>query len=467
MSKSEPLSNVDAAWLGMEHPTNLMMVSGVLTFDEPLDFERLKAVIQQRLLKFDRFRKRVVQPRIPLTPAYWEADPNFDLDAHVHRVALPSPGDKSALQEMASDLMSTALDFSKPPWQIHVIENYGDGCAVMARLHHCIADGIALVFVLLSITDMTRNAPWPQDEPQQEEAANEAGLGGPLGALFKQTTAVASTARKVTGKLVSEGLEALVNPAHALELALQGTDSAVATSRLVLRSADPKTIFKGPLGVAKRVAWSRPLPLADIKAIKNFTGGTVNDVLVSTMTGGLRRYLLGRGEKVEGLNFRAAVPVNLRTSEEMGTLGNKFGLVFLSLPVGIGEPVERLAEVRRRMDALKHSQEAMAAFGILNAIGMTPNDIQATVVKMFGAKATAVLTNVPGPPIPLYLAGSEISGLMFWVPQSGRVGLGISILSYAGKVFVGVVTDKGLVPDPGVIIDGFYGEYEALMKLVR
>ena len=466
MSKSEPLSNVDAAWLGMEHPTNLMMVSGILTFDGPLDFERLKAVIQQRLLKFERFRQRVVQPRIPLAPAYWETDPNFDLDAHVHRVALPSPGDKSALQHMVSDFMSAPLDFSKPLWQIHVIENYGQGCAVMARLHHCIADGIALVFVLLSITDMTQDAPWPRSEPQQETEVNE-GLGGPLGALFKQATGAAGAARKVTGKLVSEGLETLLNPAHALELALQGTDSALATGRLVLRSPDPKTIFKGPLGVAKRVAWSRPLPLADIKTIKNVTGGTVNDVLVSAMAGGLRRYLLGRGETVEGLNFRAAVPVNLRTAEEMGTLGNKFGLVFLLLPVGIGDPLARLAKVRQRMDALKHSPEAIAAFGILNAIGMTPNEVQATIVKMFGAKATAVLTNVPGPPIPLYLAGSEISSLMFWVPQSGRVGLGVSILSYAGKVFLGVVTDKGLVPDPDVIIDGFYEEYEALMELVR
>jgi len=466
MPNSEPLSNVDAAWLGMEHPTNLMMVSGVLTFDEPLDFERLKAVIQQRLLKFERFRQRVVQPRIPLAPAYWEVDPNFDLDTHIHRVALPSPADKTALQDMVSDFMSTPLDFSKPPWQIHLIENYGGGCALMVRLHHCIADGIALVFVLLSITDMSPTAPWPPSEPQEQAAAKDDGLGGPLGALFKQTTTAAGAARKVTRKILSEGLETLLNPAHALELALQGTDSALATGRLVLRSPDPKTIFKGPLGVAKRVAWSRPLPLADIKAIKNVTGGTVNDVLVSAMAGGLRRYLLGCGEKVEGLNFRAAVPVNLRTAEEMGTLGNKFGLVFLSLPVGIGDPVERLAEVRRRMNALKHSQEAIAAFGILNAIGMTPNDVQASIVKMFATKATAVLTNVPGPPIPLYLAGGKISSLMFWVPQSGRVGLGISILSYAGKVFMGVVTDKGLVPDPAVIIDAFYEEYEALMALL-
>jgi hypothetical protein len=151
----------------------------------------------------------------------------------------------------------------------------------------------------------------------------------------------------------------------------------------------------------------------------------------------------------------------------MGEMGNKFGIVFLSLPIGIADPLDRLAEVRRRMDTLKNTPEAIAAFGILNAMGLTPTEVQGRMVKMFGSKATAVLTNVPGPAFPLYLAGSKITGLMFWVPQSGRVSLGLSILSYAGKVFLGVATDAGLVPQPDAIIEGFYEEYEGLMALVR
>lgn len=465
MANSTPLTSVDAAWLGMEDPTNLMMVSGIITFDKPVDFERLKQTIEARLLHFRRFRQRVIQPRLPMNMPYWEDDPNFTIDAHVHRVALPAPGDQAALQAMCSDLMSTPLDFSKPLWHVHLIENYGDGCALMARLHHCIADGMALVMVLLSMTDMSPDAPPPKEATAVNQAADTS--GGPISALFKRVSSAATAVRKMTGRAVAESFESLINPAHAVELALKGSDNALAASRLVLRSADPPTIFKGELGVAKRAAWSKPLPLRDIKAIKKVTGGTVNDVLVSALTGALRRYLVQRDQPVEGLNFRAAVPVNLRKSDEMGELGNKFGLVFLSMPVGIGDPLERLAEVRQRMTELKNSQEAVVAFGILNAIGLTPKDVQEEIVKMFGAKATAVLTNVPGPPMPLYLAGQKITGLMFWVPQSGRVSLGLSILSYAGKVFLGVATDAGLVPDPNTIIEGFYREYEGLMALVR
>ncbi len=466
MAGIEPLSTVDAAWLRMEHPTNLMMVSGILTFDEPINIDHLKAVIEHRLLKFDRFRKRVVQPKLPLSPAYWEIDPKFDLKSHLHRVALPSPGSHEMLQEMASDLMSTPLDFSKPLWQIHVIENYGAGTALFIRLHHCIADGMALVFVLLSLTDLSADSPWPKSDGETQTASGD-GLNAAFQAMLKQANTALTAARQVTGKVVQESLESIVNPARALELALKGADSAMAAGRLVFRSPDPKTLFKGELGVAKRASWSRPISLKDIKAIKNVTGGTVNDVLVSAMAGGLRRYMQGRGDKVDGVNFRAAVPVNLRTPEEMGTLGNKFGLVFLSLPVGIADPLDRLNEVKHRMDALKNSAEAPVALGILSGMGLAPGEIQDVLVKMFGAKATCVMTNVPGPAFPLYFAGRQIQELMFWVPQSGRVSLGVSIISYAGRVLLGVATDTGLVPDPDKIVEGFYEEYEGLMELVR
>jgi WS/DGAT/MGAT family acyltransferase len=454
MSKTQPLTAVDAAWLRMEDPTNLMMVSGIITFKEMIDFDHLKAVVEHRLLAFDRFRMRVVQSRLPLGQAYWETDAKFDLNAHLHRIALPSPGDKAALQEMSSDLMSTPLDFSKPLWQMHLIENYEGGCAIMTRLHHCIADGMALVFVLLSLTDMMPGVPPPTGDSQTNKTADKKdGLTDAFSALMQQGAKTVGAMWQTSSKMASEGLEALINPAHAMELALKGTDTAVAAGRLFLRSPDPKTLFKGELGVAKRAAWSEPLSLRDVKAIKKVTGSTVNDVLVSALTGALRRYMLNKGADVEGLNFRAAVPVNLRSPEEMGTLGNKFGIVFLSLPIGIGDPLERLQEVHKRMVALKNSKEAFVSMGILNAMGMSPNELQGTLVKMFGSKTTAVMTNVPGPPMPLYMAGQKIEGLMFWVPQSGRVSLGISIISYANKVFLGIASDAGLVPDPDLILE--------------
>ena len=227
-----------------------------------------------------------------------------------------------------------------------------------------------------------------------------------------------------------------------------GAASAGAFSRLVLRLPDPPTIFKGPLGIPKRVAWSEPIAVDDVKEVGRALEGTINDVLLSAMTGGLRRYLDRKGKKAHGLNFRAAMPVNLRPLDDMADLGNQFGLVFLSLPVGIDDPVERLDELRRRSVALKRSAEPVVVYGILKLLGIVPLAVQRLVVKIFAAKTTAVMTNVPGPREELYLAGKPIGEIFFWVPQSGRVGLGISIFSYAGHVRLGVASDAGLIPDP-------------------
>ncbi len=461
MARTEPLSNVDAAWLSMDEPTNLMMVSGIMTFPKPIDIGHLLAVIKYRMLTIDRFRQRVVQSRMPLGAPAWELDPDFNIKAHIRRVALPAPGDQKALQDLASDLISTPLDPTKPLWQIHIVEDYGEGSAIIVRIHHSIADGSALVFVLLSLTDMVPNADWPEPvelEAGDEEGESPAGIGG----LVNQVTSTVGSARSLTGKLVHESWSALHDTNHALELIQTGVDYSYAASKLLLRTTDPPTPFKGKLGVMKRVAWSNPLPLKQVKAIKNRTNATVNDVLISAVSGSLRRYMLA--EQETPVDFRAMVPVNLRKMEEMGEMGNRFGLVLLSLPVSIEDPQKRLNEVNRRMMELKNSPEATVAMGFLNAMGTSPSDIQGLIMRTFVAKVTAVMTNVPGPPMPLYLAGNKIEDIMFWVPQAGRLGIGISILSYAGKVYLGVATDEGLIPDPDRIIDGFYEEYDILLK---
>ncbi len=462
---TQPLSNVDAAWLSLDEPTNMMMITGVMTFKKPLNLEHLMAVFEYRWLKFERFRQRLVKPSLPTGKPYWETDPNFNLAAHFHRIALPAPGDQETLQEMVSDLMSTPLDFSKPLWQFHLVEKYGEGCAIIARIHHSIADGLALIYVLLSLTDMTPDAPWPEPDPLEELEENGNMFGGMLGSLFKQSRTVVNTAGSWSGKAVRGGWSTVRSPDKALELAQSGADASYATSRLLLRTDDPPTPFKGPLGPMKRGAWSRPVSLRDVKRIKNATRTTVNDVLISAMTGAMRRYMLEVGENP--VDFRATVPVNMRTPEEMGQLGNKFGLVFLSLPVTIADPLDRLAEVHIRMEELKRSSEAGIILAALNIIGLSARQVKDLIVSILARKATAVLTNVPGPPIPLFLAGREIEDLMFWVPQAGRLGLGISILSYAGKVYMGVATDVHLVADPDRIIEGFYEELDLIMAALQ
>jgi WS/DGAT/MGAT family acyltransferase len=464
-----PLSNVDAAWLKMEDPTNLMMVTGVLMFPRPVDVGHLRALLESRLLQFERFRQRVVRPALPFAPYYWEDDPNFSIDAHLHHVGLPRPYDQPAMQQLVSDLMSTGLDFSKPLWQFHVVDGYRpdgvtEGGAIIARLHHAMADGMALVGVLLAMTEMAPGAPRPEPNGLPEAAGPLNVLAGSWEALQLRSTGLLGRSVSLGRRTLIEGLESYLNLDRPRQLAEMASEYAHAAGKLVLRAPDPASAFKGPLGIAKRAAWSRPLPLREIRAIRKATGATINDLMTAAVAGGLRRFLEARGEEV--VDFRAAVPVNLRGPNDMGGLGNKFGLVFVDLPVITVDLQQRLALVRHRMETLKESQEAPVSLDILAAIGFSPKAIQDMVVKIIATKATAVLTNVPGPPIPLYLAGQPIDSLMFWVPQSGRLGLGISILSYAGNVYLGVATDAGLVPDPDGIIDGFYAEYDDLLKLI-
>lgn len=457
---TEALSHADAAWLHMEDPTNLMVVAGLLMFDEPLDMARVRDMLRQRLLSYPRFRQRVVEPLLPWSSPYWEYDQRFDITAHLHRIALPAPGDQAALQDLLGDLISMPLDYTKPLWQCYVIEGYGDGCAVLIRLHHCIADGIALAQVLLGLTDTCAN-PEPPAEPQASQ------MPGGLASLLDSTSAFVDTTVRTAETIINQGLEVLNNPAHALDLAKVGLDGSTALGKVLLLSPDEPTIFKGPLGVVKRVAWSRPIPLSDIKAIGRVTGGTVNDVLVAAVGGALRRYLLSHDAMAETPSVRSVIPVNLRSPDAPITLGNRFGLVFVELPIGIDDPFERLLAFKAQMDGIKHSAEAVVTFGILNTVGMVPSLLEQPIIDMFGTKATLVLTNLPGPRQQLYMAGKPLRDIMFWVPQAGRLGLGISIMSYNGSVYIGVASDAGLIPDAQALVDGFYAEFAELLDLVH
>ena len=453
--KRENLSNIDTAWWRMEHPTNLMMVTGFMSFEKPVSYQALRRLIEKRLLTFKRFRQIVEDPKPNLKSPTWRLDPNFDLNHHLIRENLPEPGDYEALKKRTETLMSEPLDYSRPLWQIHLLEGFKTGNAIIVRTHHCIADGMALIAVMFTMTGATARDSLQEEMPPEMEPRSLNSSGN----IFK----VAGRAISKTGKAIGN----LVSSTKIIDLAVLGGQSAMTTVRLLLKKPDPPTRFKGPLQVQKAAAWSRPIPLERVKAIKNTVDATVNDVLLTAMTGGLRRYLEAKGDSTEGLNFRAFVPVNLRPPSQARDLGNYFGLVFLTLPVGIVEPMARLQKLKTRMDRIKNSPEAIVAIGILKAVGMTPAEIQKSIVNVFGAKSTAVMTNVPGPREHLYLAGSKVSSMMFWVPQSGRVGLGVSILSYAGEVRLGVATDRALVPDPDLIIEGFQKELEDMTQLVQ
>jgi WS/DGAT/MGAT family acyltransferase len=322
-------------------------------------------------------------------------------------------------------------------------------------------DGIALMVLMLAITDLHADG----DAGHGEHAWSSA---NPLADLFGKAPLTPTAALAHLEELLPEGARLLARPAQELARSspwLRALGWLPTFAKLSLRIPDPRTRFKGRLGGEKRVAWSGPIPLARIRQAKQALGGTVNDVLLTAISGGLRRYLQAKGDRTHRLSFRAAVPVSLRPLERMSDLGNCFGLVFLTLPVGLTEPRQRLAVLRRSMLGQRRSLEPLVVLNVLQMLGRVPLWLHRLVIRIFGTKGTAVLTSVPGPCRELFLAGRAIRGLIFWVPQSGRLGMGISIMSYAGEVRLGVTTDARLVPDPEAIVAGFEEELRYLEEL--
>jgi WS/DGAT/MGAT family acyltransferase len=438
------MSTADAAWLRMDRPTNLMIVNSVLWFDEPVDWERCRAVFLDRIVaRFDRFRQRATDG-LPLAPPHWEDDPSFDPALHFHHVALPAPHDRAALQDFIGDRIATPLDHSRPLWEVYLIDDFGSGCAILVRIHHSIADGIALARVMLTLTD--------GGEPGAgiaEAGGNGSRLAG-LGSLARAA--------------LHEGIETLTHPEHARTLAAGAAGDAQTLAKLLLPGADPQTAIKGEQSVAHRVAWSAPVPLWRVKRAGRAHGATVNDVLVAAVTAAVGRHLRDQGDEVDEVH--ALVPFNLRPLDRPlpRELGNRFGLVLLGLPVGVDDAPGRLAEVKRRMDAIKDSHEGALAYGILGLMGRTPAQLEARLIDFFTAKGSMVLTNVPGPRHHLSLAGTPLAGVLVWAPCSGSVGMSVSVFSYAGKVTVGFLTDAGLVPDPQALADAFRDELLALAR---
>jgi diacylglycerol O-acyltransferase / wax synthase len=271
--------------------------------------------------------------------------------------------------------------------------------------------------------------------------------------------------RGAAGAVAHEAVTIARHPSELVDLAADAREDAEALAKLLLSPSDPSTPLRGDLGVAQRAAWSAPIPLDAVKAMGHASGTTVNDIVLTAVAGALRRYLRSRDGLVEELT--AFIPFNLRPLDQPlpAKLGNRFGLVFLKLPVGIGARRRRLAEIHRRMDEIKHSPEGAVSYGLLGAIGVTPVSVERRIIEQFTAKATAVVTNVPGPRRPVYFAGAPVKGVLVWAPRSGSVPISVAIFSYAGEITVGLMVDAGLIPDPERIIAGFEREVEALLRL--
>lgn len=412
----ERMSAVDAAWLRMDQPTNAMVITSLLEFDDAPSFADVEELVTTRMLSWKRFRQRVAEPHV--LPPRWVDDGGFDLRLHLHRTALPAPGGERELAELMSELGSTPLDHGRPLWQIHVIERRR-GAAILVRMHHCVGDGVALIGLLLGVSDREHDMP-----------TQDVGLSP-------------------------------TRPSGALGFARDAARQTATLARLLTLPRDPRTVLRGDLGARKLFASSRPIPLAELKAIAATHDAHINDVLVAAVTGALRRHL----ERNGGLprrEIRAMVPVYLRGRARHGDLGNHFGLVFLDLPIGVAGAGERLAVGHARMNLIKRSPDAIVALEVLGALGLASPLVEDFALDLFTDKASVMFTNVAGPPDVVHLAGKPVKSMSVWAPVSGHLGLGVSALSYAGALRIGIKADARRCPDPAALLADLEAELDAL-----
>jgi len=513
---------VDSLWLTMDRPDNLMVIVSLMFLESVPDWDEVARLLRDRIIgRYPVFSQRPVASwlpagllpgplrrvpgrlptamagAVPLVLGAWEDDPAFSLDRHLRRTTLPSPGDDAALQAYIETHLHRPLDRVHPLWEAHLIDGYGSGAVVLTRVHHALADGIALTRVLLSLTDGQPDAdgqPGAHGEPSLDGQGGADGEPGPDGqpGLDGQGGADGPTADVAhpegleglshgeagLGAVLATGMAGislarngirrarhLARPSGVLEaLALGVRTSEVVADVLLTRT--PDSALGGVPGPRKRVVWTAPLPLADLKTAGRGTGATLNDVLVSALAGALHRYQAERGETP--VDLVTMVPVNVRPPDEpLGAeLGNRFALVFLTLPSGTPDPRDRLVSAKRRMDWLKSSPEAAITFGLITAIGLAPRVAERAIVDFFANKAIGVTTNVAGPRLPRYLAGVPVTGMLGWVPGSGRHTVGVCVFTYAGAVRVGFLVDATVIVDPENLLRAFEDEVAALTSAV-
>ncbi len=451
---------VDTMWLNMDRPNNLMVIDAVMWFEETIDWELLGPLLQRRLVdRYPVFSQRPLPPSNPFELPQWEDDPDFNLSRHLRRATLRAPGNEEVLQRYVESRMSVPFDHTYPLWEMTLVEGYGSGCALVSRFHHSLADGIALSQVLLSLTDASPTADLDELEAQESSSPH---MGGVMGAARALRDTGAQTLRG--GLNAISHLPELTNPSLAKDVLELGWRTAKIVDKLLL-GHNPQTPFSGEPGVDKRAVWSGPRTIADLRRVSRLTGATVNDVLVAAVSGAVNTYLRDQG--ADPVDLTTMIPVNVRPPDQPlpRELGNKFALVFLKLPTGVTPSLQRVAESKRRMDAIKISPEAFITFGLNTLIGRAEQHVSNSIVNFFSNKAIGVTTNVIGPQHQRYVAGVPIIGIVSWVPGSGRQTLGVCIFSFAGTVRVGFKVDAGTLPDPEKLVHAFDADMDQLLRI--
>jgi diacylglycerol O-acyltransferase / wax synthase len=455
------LSSIDASFLHQEGPTSHMHIGGVLVFEgPPPDFNDYLDHVRGRLHLVPRYRQKLTTPPLETGRPLWVDDPDFNLEYHVRHTALPSPGTEEQLFLLAGRIASQPLDRSKPLWENWLIEGLdGDRFALISKTHHALVDGVSGVDLASVLLDLEPGPERPRDklepwQPKPEPSPAElvaAGVRGMVGAA---------------AGLAARAVEAATEPARSLGVL---RDAAEGLGEIVWAGLNPapETPLNVEIGPHRRYAVVRH-QLADYKTVKNAFGGTVNDVVLTVVSGALARWLHSRGVRTEGLEMRALVPVSVRKESHRGTLGNQLTVMRGPLPVYIRDPVARLRFVRRAMDGLKESKQAVGAATLAAVNNLAPPTILAQASRLnFSTRLFNLLvTNIPGPQFPLYVLGRRLEDLfpLAFLPKNHA--LAVAIMSYDGGIDYGLLADYDALPDIDVIADGIDAALRELLDAV-
>jgi diacylglycerol O-acyltransferase len=456
------LTAVDASFLAQEGPASHMHIGGIVVCEGPAPgYEEMLDHIRGRLHLVPRYRQKLAQPPLETGRPLWVDDPNFNLEYHVRQTALPSPGDEGQLMQLVARIMSQQLDRSKPLWEMWIIEGLdGGGFALISKTHHALIDGISgvdLATVMFDLSPVPADVPHPDEpwQPHDVPTGTELVAGGALGAARAAAAGLAGA------------LSLVRNPGATLRAVTEASQGLGEVAWAGLNPA-PETPLNVEIGPHRRYRVVRN-QLTDFKEVKNALGGTVNDVVLTVVTGALRDWLHSRGVRTEGLELRALVPVSTRSSDERGALGNRITVMRGPLPVYIADPIARLRAVRAAMDGLKESKQAVGAEVLTGVQSFAPPTILAQASRLnFSTRLfNLIVTNVPGPQLPLYVRGREMHDVfpVAFLPKGHS--LAIAIMSYNGQMNFGLLGDYDALPDLDRIGDGIEASLAELLALAR
>ncbi len=451
----ERLSSLDASFLYLERPSMHMHVAGVSILDPradgPVTYDDVLRVVEARLHLAPRLRQRVLRVPADIARPLWVDDDRFDLDFHLRRAAIPSPGGRFQLERSVGRVLSRPLDVSKPLWELYVFEGLADGrTAVLMKLHHALADGISGMLIASALFDLEADTPLGPAPKRPWEAAPP----------------------PTSGDLVRDAMEDLVlHPLQALTDAARAPGNAWAfvsetlsgASQMLGMGGRPPGPFDASVGPARRFATAE-VPFARVHAIREALGGTINDVVLTSVAGGLHELLERRGEPSKGRTLRVMVPVSVRSRAEQGDVGNRVAPAFVDVPVGPMKPTTRLRRVRAATEQLKASGMAVSASSIIGLGAYAPPALHAMAARLIsrGRWFNLVVSNVPAPQVPLYLAGARLVASFPAMPLAENCGLSVACTSLAGTMAFGLTADWDAVRDLDVLAAGITASIDEL-----